>query len=87
MEILLGLIIFTLLGYIVWKDYHFSTERKMLLTAALSKTSAEFVTATKIDEKEKVEEEVPDVIPQESLSDEEFSKSIHKEIEEKDGDR
>lgn len=83
MEIILGLIIFALFGYIIWKDSHFAKERRELLNAVLSKTSIEFATANKITEKvEEPKEEVQsEFIPQDSLSDEEFYDGINKTLD------
>lgn len=85
-EIILGIIILALLGYIVWKDHHFSNERKILLNAALSKTSIEFATANKITEKEeeKVEESLPEFISQDTLDDDEFVAGLRKSIDEEE---
>ena len=81
----MGLIILALFGYTLWKDHHFSKERRELLNAVLSKTSIEFATANKITEKTEPKEEVPsEYISQDSLSDEDFAKSIHKSIDEED---
>ena len=80
MEIILGIIILALLGYIAWKDYHFGRERVTLINAILSKTSIEFATANKITEKqeEPKEEAPPEYISQDGLSDEEFVAGLRK---------
>lgn len=82
MEIILGLIILALLGYIVFKDHVFAKERRELLNAVLSKTSIEFATANKIMEpEEKKEVEQPEFVPQETVSDEDFAKQINDSLE------
>lgn len=78
-EIILGIVIITLIGYIVWKDSHYGKERRELLNAVLSKTSIEFATANRIDnpeDKVEVVEEEPDEVDQDKQSDEEFFKGI-----------
>lgn len=82
MEYILGLIILALLGYIVWKDKHFAKERRELLNAVLSKNAVEFATANQITEKvEEKEEEQPEFILQDNLSDDEFIEGIRKDNE------
>lgn len=79
-EIILGIIVLALIGYIVWKDKHYGQERRELLNAVLSKTSIEFATANKIGESvdEKKKEELPDIIDQDQLDQKEFEESIKK---------
>lgn len=83
-ELILGMIVLALLGYVIWKDHHFSTERRELLNAVLSKNSIEFATANKISEpqEEKPEEPQPDYVSQDGLSDDEFIEAINKNNEE-----
>lgn len=78
-SIMLGLIIFALIGFIAWREKHFSQERKDLIGGILSKDATEykFVT-TPPQKKEKKEPVLPEFMDEHSLTDEEFFEAIKK---------
>jgi len=78
------LVIIALLIFIGYQEWQNRKERKNLIDAYLAKNLTELKQAEQID-KEKVRdvtnEMPPDFIPMEDLSDEEFTKAIHKELD------
>lgn len=79
-EIILGLIIFSLIGFIGWREKHFSQERKDLVAGILAKDVNEYKFAVTPPKKEKKEtpEEPPEYVSTSSLTDEEFFEAIAK---------
>ena len=77
-EAILFLVIVTLTSLIGWMDYNNRKERKSYLNALIAKNAEEAVSLelasnTKIEAKK---EEQPDIVPLDSLSDEEFLETI-----------
>jgi len=79
-EIILGLIIFSLIGFIGWREKHFSQERKDLVAGILAKDVREykFAVTPPVKEKKEVTQEPPEYVSTSSLSDEEFFEAIRK---------
>lgn len=76
-EVILGLIIFALIGFIGWREKHFSVERKDLIAGILSKDVHEFTIATTPIQKVKEAPKQPSELMEESaLSDDEFYDAI-----------
>ncbi len=73
-EIVLLLVIFSLVGLIGFMDYNNRKERAKFLNALMSKNNQEFVNA-ELTDKTKIEIDKPvpqDIVPLESVTDEEF---------------
>lgn len=81
MEIMFGLIIFALIGFIAWREKHFTEERKQLISGILSKDVQEFTIATQVPSKKPEPQIPPEFIPESDLSDDEFFDAIKKSQE------
>lgn len=79
-EIILGLIIFSLIGFIGWREKHFSQERKDLVAGILAKDIEEykFAVTPPVKEKKEQPQEPPEFVATSALSDEEFFEAIRK---------
>lgn len=76
-DILLGVIILALLGYIAYLEYQFKKERKDLLRAIMAKNLTEMTIAEGVEKQAKREPQPPPtVVESTELSDEEFDKHI-----------
>ena len=76
-DILLGVIILFLLGYIAYLEYQFKKERKDLLRAIMAKDLTEMTIAENTDKQVKRELPLPPtVVESTELSDDEFDKHI-----------
>lgn len=78
-ELILFLIIFFLLGVIVWLIHQYHAQEKKLIKALLSKDVHEFTMSELAERPTKKEKEVEsDLIPMSDVSDEEFHKALQK---------
>ncbi len=75
-EYILALIIFSLLGYIVWKDKQHQREVSQLLDRIMAKDLQEFQAATVPINQEKPEIKPPEFVPMQTLPDDEWDKLI-----------
>jgi len=78
-EWILALIIFSLIGYIVWKDRQHQTEVQLLLNRIMAKDLNEFQQHTIGVKGEKTEPKPPEFVSVQSLSDDEWNKLIKEE--------
>ena len=81
MELLLGIIIFALIGFIAWREKHFANERHDLIAALLSRDATEYkITSTPAtQEREIVTPATPSpFIDEHALSDDEWFEAIKK---------
>ena len=76
-DLLLGIIILALLGYIAYLEYQFKKERKDLIRAIMAKDLTEMTIAESVDKQAKRKLPLPPaVVESTELSDEEFDKHI-----------
>ena len=75
-EIILALIIFSLIGYIIFLNKQHQTETNKLLDRIMAKDLKEFQEATIPVNKEKAEITPPEFVPMQALPDEEWDKLI-----------
>jgi hypothetical protein len=81
-ELILGVVILALVGFIAWREKLFVQEKKDLLAAKLSENATEFKILTTPPRKEEKTEEVPsEFVPTSALSDDEFFEVIKKSNE------
>lgn len=76
MEILLGFTILAFMGFLIYREKHFSEEKRQLIHALKAKDVQEFVTAEKVAESKPEPELPPEFIQEQDLSDEDFDKHI-----------
>jgi hypothetical protein len=77
-ELILGIIILALIGFIAWREKHFVSEKQQLMAFKLSETATEFKIVTEAPKKEEPTKVSSDFIEEQSLSDDEFFEAIKK---------
>ena len=81
-EVILGIIILALIGFITWRERHFLEEKRQIMGFKLSQTATEFRLVTENPKKDKDEPKIPsDFVEEQSLSDEDFFEAIKKSNE------
>jgi len=81
-EIVLSLVIFLLLGVIVWLIRENHTQQKRLIKAILSKDLTDFTMSELAEQPVSKQKEVdPDLTPLSELDDEQFTKMIKKQAQ------
>lgn len=78
-EVILGIITLSLIGFIAWREKHFTLERKELIAGILAKDLNDFTVAVTPPQKEEKKVVTPsEFILEESVSDEDWLKAIKK---------
>jgi hypothetical protein len=80
-EIILGVVILALIGFVAWREKHFVEEKKQLMAFKLSENAVEFKIATEKPQKVQEEEIPSEFIPTNALTDDEFFEAIKKSNE------
>lgn len=75
-EIILGLIIFALIGYIVWSEQQHNLKESKYIKAILAKDLPEMVEAEMMEKEEPEEEKSDEFVPVEDADDKTFDKMI-----------
>jgi len=77
--IILGLLIFSLIGFIVWREKHFMQEKQQLISLKLSENVSDFKFSTApVSKEKKIVELSADYMEEQSLSDEDWFEAIRK---------
>ena len=82
-EIILGIIILVLFGYLAWQDYNNRKERGKFINALMAKTQEGFRDLELTDKVEPIKPPVPQppqFVPESDLTDEEFEEKVLKEV-------
>lgn len=77
-EIILGLIVLSLIGYIVWNEREHSKKESKYIKAILAKDLTEMVEAEMAEDTDPLDDTPPEFMPVEQLSDEAFAEHIKK---------
>ena len=81
-ELILGLIVLALLGFLAWQEYSNRRERAKFINALIAKTPEEFrdLELTEKVEPIKPNTQPPEFVPEQDIPEEQFNEMIKKEI-------
>jgi hypothetical protein len=77
-EIILGVIILALIGFITWRERHFLDEKRQIMAFKMSDTVTEFRIATEKPKKDEEAKVPSEFVDEQSLTDDEFFEAIKK---------
>ena len=80
-ELVMGVIILALIGFIAWREKETRHERRELMTGALTKDPVEYRIAATTPTKEEKPQAPAEFMPTTEMSDEEFFEAIKKSNE------